>query len=71
MAKGQKFFFAEITDMYGGERNYSWVTRHKVRAVSRHGALCKLSSDSGLNFSHEYSDFYVSASGATGLERRR
>jgi hypothetical protein len=43
-------FYFEITDTYGGEANYSWVTRVKTNAKSLHGALCKLSRDSGFNF---------------------
>lgn len=43
-------FYFEITDTYGAEANYSWVTRVKTNAKTLHGALCKLSRDSGFNF---------------------
>lgn len=59
-------YYVEITDMFGGERNYSWVTRLKVLAKSRHGALCKLSKHTGVNWRNDYGDYYVSNSGVTG-----
>lgn len=62
-------FFVEITDTFGGEANYSWVTRHKVKASTVRGAICKLARDSGLHWRREsdYGDCvrYDSASGAT------
>ena len=58
-------FFVEITDTYGGEANYSWVTRHKVRASSQRGALVRLNRDSGLGFHSVGCDRYDSRSGAT------
>lgn len=33
-------YFVEVTDIYGGEANYSWVTRHAIRAKSERGAVC-------------------------------
>lgn len=70
--KGNKMsqFFVEITDLYGGEANYSWVTRHKIRAKSRIGAIRRLNKVSGLGFRVKekwgyYPDKYVSRSGAT------
>jgi hypothetical protein len=35
------FYFVEITDTYGGEANYSWCNRFKVRANSMRHALTK------------------------------
>lgn len=65
----RQFFFVEITDTFGGEANYSWVTRHKVRASSPRGAIVRVNRDSGLGFHRvaDYGDFvrYDSASGAT------
>lgn len=46
----KQFFRVEITDTFSGEANYSWVTRHKVRASSVRGAMHKVSRDSGLSF---------------------
>lgn len=67
MAK--RAFFVEITDTYGGEANYSWVTRHKVFASTVRGAMVRLGRESGLSF-RKVSDFgdvvrYDSESGAT------
>jgi hypothetical protein len=38
--KMKNLYFAEITDTYGGEANYSWVTRHKIAASSAR-AFCR------------------------------
>lgn len=68
MSKKQ-FFFVEITDTFGGEANYSWVTRHKVCAVSMLGAVQKIARESGYNWRKVYDSGdqsrYDSASGAT------
>lgn len=37
-----KYFFAELTDTFGGEANYCWVHRYKIRAKSYRGAAIKL-----------------------------
>lgn len=58
-------FFVEITDTYGGEANYSWVTRHKVRATTPRGALIRINRDSGLGFRSVGNDRYDSRSGST------
>lgn len=62
-------FYIEITDTFGGEANYSWVTRHAIYAKSERGAIWKLSRNSGMNW-HCVSDYgdmkrYDSKSGAT------
>lgn len=62
-------FLVEITDTFGGEANYSWVTRHKVKAKSIRGAIIRVNRDSGLGF-HKVWDLgdsvrYDSKSGAT------
>jgi hypothetical protein len=59
------FYFVEITDTFAGEANYSWVTRHKVRASSARGALIRINRDSGLGFRSVGLDRYDSRSGAT------
>jgi hypothetical protein len=46
----QNMYFVEITDTFGGEANYSWVTRHCVTASSARGAMWKVSRDSGLSW---------------------
>ena len=58
-------FFAEITDTFGGDANYSWVTRHKIKAASIRGALIRLNRDSGLGFRSVGCDRFDSRSGAT------
>ena len=63
-------FYIEITDTFGGDANYSWVTRHAIYAKSERGAIWKLSRNSGMNW-HCVSDYgdsgkrYDSKSGAT------
>jgi len=32
----KKLYFVEITDTFGGEANYSWVTRHRRSGMSWH-----------------------------------
>lgn len=57
-------YFVEMTDMYGGEANYSWVTRHAIRAKSERGAVCALARRSGLKWRNDGIK-YLSRSGAT------
>lgn len=69
--KTDQFFLVEVTDTFGGEANYSWVTRHKVRASTMRGAINRVSRDSGMHW-HCVDDYgdqkrYDSASGATCL----
>ena len=58
-------FFVEITDTFGGEANYSWVTRHIIRAKSARGAVCALSRRSGISWRAVGCERYDSKSGAT------
>lgn len=64
-----KTYSIEITDTFGGEANYSWVTRHVVKTKSPRGAACAISRRSGLSWRFEYSTGdiarYTSKSGAT------
>ena len=57
-------FFIEITDTFGGEANYSWVTRHVILAKSERGAINALSRRSGISW-HSVGFRYDSKSGAT------
>lgn len=57
-------YFVEITDTFGGEANYSWVTRHCIRAKSERGAVNALSRRSGINWRND-GYRYLSQSGAT------
>ena len=58
-------FFVEITDTFGGDANYSWVTRHVIKAKTVRGCINKLSRRSGLNWRNVGFDRYDSKSGAT------
>ena len=58
-------FFIEITDTFGGEANYSWVTRHIIKAKSERGAVCALSRRSGISWRAVGCERYDSKSGAT------
>ena len=62
-------YYIELTDTFGGEANYSWVTRHVIRASTVRGAITKLAKRSGLHFKcvSNYGDClrYDSRSGAT------
>lgn len=42
------FWFVELTDTFGGDANYSWVTRVKVQARSIKHALRRFSDDAGF-----------------------
>ena len=58
-------YYVTITDTFGGEANYSWVTRHRITAKSVQGALQKLSKRSGLHWHSVGMDRWDSESGAT------
>lgn len=62
-----KIFLMYLTDTYGGELNYSWVTKLQVRATTMRGAVGKVARLTGLNFRHDYNSTYKSKSGATAL----
>lgn len=59
----------EVTDTFGGDANYSWVTRHTVKATTMRGAVNKFSRMSGGRWRcvMNTGDYrrYDSASGAT------
>lgn len=70
MAKFKNVYFIEVTDTFGGEANYSWVTRHKIHANSMRGAVNKLSRRlvcMAWRINSNYGDMmrYDSKSGAT------
>lgn len=62
-------FNVEITDTFAGEANYSWVTRHTIRAASPRGVAIIMNRRFGWGFrkTDDYGDLarYDSASGAT------
>lgn len=48
--KTVNYFFAEVTDTFGGEANYCWVRRYKIKANTERGAINKLAKHEGLSF---------------------
>jgi hypothetical protein len=61
----QRLFYIEVTDTFGGEANYSWVTRHIIRASTERGAVNKFSRLSGYEWRGVGCERYDSKSGAT------
>ncbi len=59
----KNLYYVEITDTFGGEANYSWVTRHVIRAKSERGAINALSRRSGINWRSVGCDRYDSMHG--------
>jgi hypothetical protein len=51
------YFLIELTDTFGGEANYAWVTRVKVAANNLRHAVRKFSKDAGFTgrVRHDYS----------------
>lgn len=63
-----KTYYAYLTDLFGGELNYSYVTKLKIQAKSKQGALIKISKAVGLNFRDALNrDIFHSTSRLTGL----
>lgn len=65
----QNTYYIEVTDTFSGEANYSWITRHAIKANTMRGAINRFSRMSGMNWHcvGDYSDSkrYDSESGAT------
>ena len=65
----KNLYLIEVTDTYGGDANYSWVTRHLIRASSLRGAVNRFSRLSGMSWKcvDDFGDSrrYDSKSGAT------
>lgn len=53
-AKQKNVYFVEVTDLFCGEFNYSWVRRFNVKSVSPLGAARKVAKEMGLNIRKEY-----------------
>lgn len=60
-----ELFYIEVTDTFGDEANYSWVTRHIIKAKSLKGAVNRFSRISGIKWHAVGCDRYDSESGAT------
>lgn len=61
--KSKKWFYVEYTDLFGGERNYSWVNRFKVLASTPMGAVRKVAV---VYFRKVDEEIFNSVSGCTG-----
>lgn len=61
----KRLFVIEVTDVFGGEANYSWVTYHVITATTQRGAVNKFSRLSSMEWRGTGSDRYDSKSGAT------
>jgi hypothetical protein len=62
MRKNQRLFFIEHTDTFGGEANYSWVTRYIVSANTPRGAMRKVAP---TYWRYDWGNRYNSTSGCT------
>lgn len=51
-------YFIEVTDTFGGEANYSWVTRHVIKANTTRGACNRFGRLSGMKWHcvNDYAD---------------
>lgn len=61
----KNLYFIEITDTFCGEANYSWITRHVVKAKTQRGAVVAMSRRSGMQWRGVGCDRWDSKSGAT------
>lgn len=52
----QNQYIVELTDLFCGELNYSYVTRYAIAANTIQGAIGKLAKYTGLNFRKYYGD---------------
>tara|TARA_B100000768_G_scaffold168165_1_gene172828 strand:+ start:817 stop:1086 length:270 start_codon:yes stop_codon:yes gene_type:complete len=51
-------YYLELTDLYCGELNYSFIKRYTTKAKSIQGAISKLSKITGLNFRADFKASY-------------
>lgn len=51
--KTENIYFAELTDTFADDANYSWVKRFNIRANTMRGAINKLSRETGYSFKIE------------------
>ncbi len=55
---GTNTYLAEVTDTFGGEANYCWVRRYRIKASSELGAIRKLHNLEGYAWRKEYDGRY-------------
>jgi hypothetical protein len=60
-------YYAEVTDLFCGEMNYSWISRFHVKATSPLGAIRKIARHYNLNFRSHSEGIYHSTSKLTGV----
>ena len=64
-------YHAEMTDLFCGDLNYSYVARFKIHANTMRGAISKLSRHAGMRFRAEFADsedaVYHSTTRLTGV----
>ena len=60
-------FYIYITDTFGGELNYCWVTKFQVSANTERGALNKVSRETSLHFRHDFGEIYKAKDACVGL----
>lgn len=61
----KQLFYIEVTDTFGGEANYSWVTRHIISGSAMRGAINRFARLSGMKWHNVGCGRYDSKSGAT------
>lgn len=54
MKQAKQMYFVEMTDTYGGEANYSWVSRFLVQSISMRGAISKVTRETGYQARLDY-----------------
>ena len=61
-------YLLTVTDLFGGEANFSWVRRYKVTAKSHLGAIQKLAKHTGASWRRSLSDRYDSGGSCCFIE---
>lgn len=67
MKKPKIDFYFEMTDTFGGELNYSWIRKFKVKAKSIRGALQIISRMTGFNFRKDFNNQYKAKNACIAL----
>ena len=71
------YYYAEVTDLFCGELNYSFCHRFKIYAKTELGAINRLARHTGLNFRKQFGSadnnmsVYHSTSKLTGVTLER
>lgn len=62
-----KVYNIYTTDTFGGELNYCWVIKYRVRANTERGAVCKVSRLTGFKLRHHYDEVWIDRGNCIGL----